>query len=61
MIRIERQNDLEFKLAEEAKKASQLAEDNKVLLEKIQMLEMDKTELMGKVEDMEQDNLNLMK
>lgn len=60
-MRIERQNDLEFKLEEEVKKSEQFAEDNKVLLEKIQLLEMQKNDMMNKVTEMEADNLNLMK
>ena len=46
---------------EEIKKSSQLAEDNKILLEKIQLIELEKTDLLDKVKEMEADNLNLMK
>lgn len=61
IIRIEQQNDFELKLDEEIKKSSQLAEDNKVLLEKIQLLEMEKADIHEKVKLLETDNLNLMK
>ena len=60
-MRVQTQNDLEFKISEEIKKSSQLAEDNKVLLDKIQMLELEKSDLIGKANIMETDNLNLMK
>lgn len=61
IIRIERQNELEFKIDEEIKKSNQLAEDNKILLEKIELLELEKGDLVDKVKNMEEDNLNLMK
>ena len=61
MARISSQNDLELRIEEEIKKSDQLAEDNKVLLEKLQLLELDKTDMMEKIKDLENDNLNVMK
>jgi hypothetical protein len=61
VVRIGTQNGLELRVEEEIKKAEQLAEDNKILLEKLQLLELDKVDMNEKIKDLENDNLNLMK
>ena len=61
MIRIDRENDLQLKIAEESVRADQLADDNKALLERIELLEIEKNEAIAKSAEMETDNINFMK
>ena len=60
-MRIDRENDLQLKIAEETVRADQLADDNKTLLERIELLEIEKNEAIAKSAEMETDNINFMK
>lgn len=60
-MRIDRENDLQLKIAEETVRADQLADDNKALLERIELLEIEKNEAVAKSAEMEADNINFMK
>lgn len=61
IIRIDRENDLQLKISDETMRADQLADDNKALLERLDLLEIERDQAVAKAAEMEIDNLNFMK
>ena len=61
IIRIDRENDLQLKISDEKLRSDQLAEDNKALLERLDLLEIERDQAVTKAAEMEIDNLNFMK
>ena len=61
IIRIDRENDLQLKISDETMRADQLADDNKALLGRLDLLEIERDQAVAKAAEMEIDNLNFMK